>query len=953
MDVNGVRFHLLLGFDEWAVCSDGTRPIAVRPENGVLALRDTGDLDWDSNRHELTLKRELSLLPPPSVAAAPLGPANRRGAGRDRFGNWYWIDDTGRSIRVNSDDASGSAPFWPTADATAPPTPGHRTFQPVAAETPRAPLAFSGLAVTDDHYLIVGVLDPPGLLVFDLYSGGPPVEMSWPSSVPFAPFDMAPIPGGGLWILDRDNRRYWGLDRGLRPRNDTPDVNLPIAGDFQPTDPAAAPAKPITFPNGVALNFPATSDPLAIEALPDCSVLILEQPANGAFPIVHRFKNGKEPGASASSQGIIDVIEGKPAGFRFTAQDFAFVPNTDPNAIATDPIGHLYFVSTAGNQSFKFAVFLKGTVLTLTADPAYLPMQFYAGRGLVAAAGTPYYDFTDQWVPLVEQPRPRFAGSAVIETPASVEPFSNDLARGPLDGRDPGCIWHRLMLDASIPPGTSVRVHTRAADDPGSLHLAPWQPEPTPYRRGDGSELPFDHSTSSGRYGTYELLFQQARGRFLQIKLELKGDGRSSPKLRALRAYYPRFSYLERYLPALYREDAESASFLDRFLANVEGLFTAIEDKIAAVQILLDVRSAAPDALEWLIGWFGVAADPSWDDSRRRLFLRNAMRFFAYRGTARGLQMALHLAMDRCVDDSVFADPAAAPIQATSVRIMETFRTRKTPAVLLGDPTDLNVSRPVSSGTHWQPTDGGTVVNAAYNSALNASSAPGQPVLRTMFRGSLPLTQPSGAIASTAWTHVVTQFFGFIPAAKAADLGSWQDFLARRYRSISALSVAYQRPADQGSTGFDTVPYPLVLPADGAPLNDWFQFESLVLPIRRAAHRFTVLLPTTTLMSIAEMQGRIDLAKRVVGLEKPAHTVFDVRFYWAMFRVDAVRLGIDTLLDVGSRSVNLYRSMVLGESEVAAAFLHARLPQDAFNRTIVGRDPLPTRYGPFAERHDP
>ena len=36
---------------------------------------------------------------------------------------------------------------------------------------------------------------------------------------------------------------------------------------------------------------------------------------------------------------------------------------------------------------------------------------------------------------------------------------------------------------------------------------------------------------------------------------------------------------------------------------------------------------------------------------------------------------------------------------------------------------------------------------------------------------------------------------------------------------------------------------PTSLPADGAPLLDWFQFESVVLPMQRKAHRFTVLLP--------------------------------------------------------------------------------------------------------------
>src|SRR4029453_14804583 len=107
----------------------------------------------------------------------------------------------------------------------------------------------------------------------------------------------------------------------------------------------------------------------------------------------------------------------------------------------------------------------------------------------------------------------------------------------------------------------------------------------------------------------------------------------------ALRVWYPRFSYLDRYLPAVYREDASSASFLDRFLANFEGILTTIEDRIAAAQIFFDVARATPDPLDWLAQWFGVALDPSWDDNRRRLFIRHAMDFFATRGTIRGLEI--------------------------------------------------------------------------------------------------------------------------------------------------------------------------------------------------------------------------------------------------------------------------------------------------------------------------
>jgi len=71
MDVNGTRFHLLLGHDDWARCS-------------VVS----GAVAWSSERSELTLEPTLFGSRAPVTAPAPGGGTARRRA-RDRFGNWY------------------------------------------------------------------------------------------------------------------------------------------------------------------------------------------------------------------------------------------------------------------------------------------------------------------------------------------------------------------------------------------------------------------------------------------------------------------------------------------------------------------------------------------------------------------------------------------------------------------------------------------------------------------------------------------------------------------------------------------------------------------------------------------------------------------------------------------------------------------------------------------------
>jgi len=114
-----------------------------------------------------------------------------------------------------------------------------------------------------------------------------------------------------------------------------------------------------------------------------------------------------------------------------------------------------------------------------------------------------------------------------------------------------------------------------------------------------------------------------------------------------------------------------------------------------------------------------------------------------------------------------------------------------------------------------------------------------------------------------------------------------------------------------------------------------------VLATRATAHRFSVLLPVPRGDNLETRRvERLDLVRRVVELEKPAHTVFDVKFYWALFRIGEARLGDDTLIDRGGRSPDLLPPLRLGQTYLAEAVLEAGHPQNVNTRRIVGRDAL-------------
>ena len=81
------------------------------------------------------------------------------------------------------------------------------------------------------------------------------------------------------------------------------------------------------------------------------------------------------------------------------------------------------------------------------------------------------------------------------------------------------------------------------------------------------------------------------------------------------------------------------------------------------------------------------------------------------------------------------------------------------------------------------------------------------------------------------------------------------------------------------------------------------------------------------------------MVERVVELEKPAHTAFDVRRYWDYFRVGEVRLGLDTVLG----QVGRFIPMILGRDYLAEGYLYPAYPMDVSERWVLDRDALPSK----------
>jgi hypothetical protein len=76
------------------------------------------------------------------------------------------------------------------------------------------------------------------------------------------------------------------------------------------------------------------------------------------------------------------------------------------------------------------------------------------------------------------------------------------------------------------------------------------------------------------------------------------------------------------------------------------------------------------------------------------------------------------------------------------------------------------------------------------------------------------------------------------------------------------------------------------------------------------------------------------MVERIINLEKPAHTLFDVRRYWDAFRVGEARLGLDTALGDTGR----FGPMVLGQAYLAEGYLSPAPPMDTPERFVSDRD---------------
>jgi len=594
-------------------------------------------LEYESQSHVLRLANQRSAPVWPASESVAIAFLDSAPGSIDQFGTRAYLSTLGTVMGTGV--ASDSVPL----------------FKPAPGET------ITDITIGYDGLLYLALAGGVGII--DLLGRSDIVKAAFPKELPFSAWRLAASPSEGVWALDATNNKLARLNGSPLFVQPHPEYS---PNTVRPCEENPDPPRLLLEPKAV---WPADERAVAIAASPD-----------GRLALLTWTKFDSARLRILSSAGVF----GDPVTLSGSLRPYSLTwISTSLIAVMLPKLGEaiVYSPDASGDA-------------TLPSGDVYPLKDHDGGPFLHGVNVPPNYPTSGGVALLVKLSLPAYArkGSAV----------------GALlmDSGSPSTVWHRLYLEAMIPDHCGVKIHLAAVNDEDAVP-SQWFPHVFgKYFSPDGqtprgawvpgnSEVPFHPGILAcprdpDRSGLFTVLIQRKglktrslRGRYLKLRIELIGDGRSTPEVAAVRAYSSRFSYAEHYLPELYREtlfapDADVAAnqttpadFLERFLDNFEGILTPLEDRIADSHLITESETTPQEALEWLGSWIGVTFDSAYTSAQRRLLLRSAPQLFKQRGTLAGLSFALDIATGGAVTRG-------------QIVLLEDYRLRRTIATIIG-----------------------------------------------------------------------------------------------------------------------------------------------------------------------------------------------------------------------------------------------------------------------------
>lgn len=452
------------------------------------------------------------------------------------------------------------------------------------------------------------------------------------------------------------------------------DVKIAPNGDLVIADPGAGRLLVLTWPTGQIRHVIGGGTPEAVGFDTAGRGCVLD-PASGALRVYDRFWRPVSgfPHASVSLSAPWAVAT--PVACRCAG--------TCGCAAATAPAPVLYLL----DGKTLVALAANGRQIEPPADPALCPGPITRDADGTLSWQDPARPGLDpirlKGLVLTTDGRHAGTGRPLLSVPRRVSvPRSGRILTEAIDGGRPGFAWDRLAFTVDLPKNTRMVVTTTTSDSPIEIDRIEALPESAwsrPLALGPG-DLP-------------EVLIQSPGGRNLWLRVELFGDGRSSPAISEIDLFAPRQTAL-RHLPVPFHQDPESARFLDRFLSYFDTVFAEVSARHRDVAALFDPQVTPEGFLDWLGAWFDFEFAASLPEATRREMIAGAIPYFRQRGTVAGLRQILqwHLGL---------TDPMP--------QIVEHFRLPPGPVMIGG--RDLEPGSPAHSFTvvfpaHAVPDDG-------------------------------------------------------------------------------------------------------------------------------------------------------------------------------------------------------------------------------------------------------
>lgn len=205
-----------------------------------------------------------------------------------------------------------------------------------------------------------------------------------------------------------------------------------------------------------------------------------------------------------------------------------------------------------------------------------------------------------------------------------------------LDSREKQMVWHRMQVMGMPETGNSPQIWVYASEKRKILVRGVFREIEDAIGDQELNDAELEAAMENDRQAVLrepeDVLLHQICGRYLWIRIELAHAETHAEMPLSIKIAFPKETWLK-YLPEIYEEDKESASFLERYLGIFQSLYEEMTEKIEEDPVFLNPWIAEEEKLHGIAQWLGVERTGLWNERQLRYLTSNAVEMYRYRGT--------------------------------------------------------------------------------------------------------------------------------------------------------------------------------------------------------------------------------------------------------------------------------------------------------------------------------